>query len=142
VSVRWKTTGRDRRGGLALVMASIALLPALAACSSSSSIEYATDAFPNQSLADILKGATASPTPAAAPPAPNPALAASGPGSTAAPAMAAAPAPAPVAAPAPASVAAAPPPTPSAPPAESDPVADAFPSVSLVDILTGKAGSR
>jgi hypothetical protein len=121
-------------------MASIALLPALAACSSSSSIEYATDAFPNQSLADILKGATASPppVPAAAPPAPNPALAASGPGPTAAPAMAAAPASAPVAAPAPASVAAAPPP----PPAESDPVADAFPSVSLVDILTGKAGSR
>jgi hypothetical protein len=125
-------------------MASIALLPALAACSSSSSIEYATDAFPNQSLADILKGATASPppAPAAAPPAPNPAMGAREPGPTAPPpSAAAAPAPA-AAAPTSASVAAAPSPAPSAPPAESDPVADAFPSVSLVDILTGKAGSR
>jgi hypothetical protein len=118
-------------------MASIALLPALAACSSSSSIEYATDAFPNQSLADILKGATASPAPAAAPPAPNPAMGAREPGPTAQPPSAAA-APAPTSA----SAAAAPSPAPSAPPAESDPVADAFPSVSLVDILTGKAGSR
>jgi hypothetical protein len=117
-----------------VVAAAITLLPALAGCSSSSSVDYATDAYPNQSLVDLLKGAMASPppaqTPAPAPPAPSVA-AANEPRPAAATIPAAAVSPAPGAAP----VAAA---APAAPPRDdSDPVAAAYPSESLVDIFTG-----
>jgi hypothetical protein len=132
VSVRRRIIGRGRRAHL--VAASIALLPALAGCSSSSSsIDYAADAYPSQSLVEILKGSTESPPPAqtATPPPPqsSPVAAANEPraAAAAAPATAVAPAPAPVAAAAPA---------PSAP-GDSDPVAAAYPSVSLIDLLAG-----
>jgi hypothetical protein len=65
VSVRRGIIGRGRRARL--VAASIALLPALAGCSSSSSIDYATDAYPNQSLVDLLKGSTDTPPPVQTP---------------------------------------------------------------------------
>jgi hypothetical protein len=126
VSVRWRITGRWQRAHL--VAASVALLPALAGCSSSSSIDYATDAYPNQSLVDLIKGSTASPPPAPPPPGP-PVAAANEPRPAAAPppaAVAPAPAAAPVAVAAPAS-----------PPDDTDPVAAAYPSVSLIDLLTG-----
>jgi hypothetical protein len=132
VSVRRRVVGRGRCAHL--VAASIALLPALAGCSSSSSVEYATDAYPSQSLVDVLKASTASPPPAqtAAPPPPSPAVAAANEPRPAAPTVpAAAVAPAPAAAPV---AAAAPAP---APPDDSDPVAAAYPSVSLIDLLTG-----
>jgi hypothetical protein len=132
VSVRRRIIGRGRRAHL--VAASIALLPALAGCSSSSSIDYAADAYPSQSLVDILKGSTDSPPPAqtAAPPPPqsSPAAAANEPrpaAATTVPAVAPAPAAAPVAAAVP----------PASPPGDSDPVAAAYPSVSLIDLLTG-----
>jgi hypothetical protein len=117
-----------------LVAASIALLPALAGCSASSSIDYAADAYPSQSLVDILKGSTDSPPPAqaAAPPPPSPAVAAGNePRPAAATVPAAAVAPASAAAPVAAAV-----PAPS-PPGDSDPVAAAYPSVSLIDLLAG-----
>jgi len=111
-------------------MAAVALLPVLAGCSSSSSIEYVADAFPSQSLVDIVKGAAA-PAPRQEP-APPVAM-------TAPPAPASSDAPPPVQAAAAApSVAAPAAPTP--PPAateEADPVAAAFPSVSLIDLLSG-----
>jgi hypothetical protein len=127
VSVRWRSTGRDKRAHL--LAASIALLPVLAGCSSSSSIDYATDAFPNQSLVDLIKGSTASaPTPAPPPPGP-PVAAATEPR----PAPATGPAPAVTSTPVPVAAAA---PAPS-PPDDPDPVAAAYPSVSLIDLLTG-----
>jgi hypothetical protein len=104
----------------------------LAACSSSSSVEYATDAYPSQSLVDLLKDSKNSPPPAptAVPPAAT---------------NAELPAPPPARESAPASVAAAASPPPAAPPsaANDDPVAGAFPSVSLIDLVTGrKSGSQ
>jgi len=119
-----------------LVAASIALLPALAGCSSSSSVDYATDVYPSQSLVDILKGSTDSPPPAhtPAPPSPGSSVAAANeprPAAPADPAAATVPAPAPAAAPV---AAAAPAPS---PPEASDPVAAAYPSVSLIDLLSG-----
>jgi hypothetical protein len=121
-----------------LVAASVALLPALAGCSSSSSVDYAADAYPSQSLVDLVKGSMDSPPPAqtAAPPAPPSSATASAaqPGPAAAPGAATARAPGAAPAPAP-TVAAAP--APSAPPDNSDPVAAAYPSVSLIDLLTG-----
>src|SRR5208282_3678249 len=93
-------------------VASIALLPALAGCSSSSPTDYAANGYPSQSLADLLKGSLDSPPPArAADPLAPPSS------STAA-----------TAAPAPAS---------SAPTDGSDPAAAGYPSVSLIDLLTG-----
>jgi hypothetical protein len=122
---------RRRRARLPVAVAAIALLPALAACSSSSTVEYATDAYPSQSLVDLLKGSKDSPPPApsveAAPPAAtgaSPPLPASGVPSGREPAPVAAAAPAPPAAASP-------------PPAEADPVAAAYPSVSLIDLLAG-----
>jgi predicted lipid-binding transport protein (Tim44 family) len=120
-------------------MAAIALLPALAGCSSSSSVEYVADAYPSRSLADLLKGSMESAPPAQRPePAPSAAMAASpAPASSGAPA----PTPATIAAPPAASPAAqAPPPTPAPAAAadEPDPVAAAYPSVSLIDLLTGR----
>jgi hypothetical protein len=108
-------------------------LPLLSACSSSSSVEYATDAYPSQSLVDLLKSSNNSPPPAqgVAPPAPAPIAASSPPPTSAAP-----PArePPPIAA----AAAPSPPPPPAATPAEQvDPVAAAFPSVSLIDLITG-----
>jgi hypothetical protein len=115
---------------LPVAVAAIVLLPPLAACSSSSTVEYATDAYPSQSLVDLLKGSKDSPPPApsveAAPPATtgaSPPLPASGVPSAREPAPVAAAPPAPPAAASP-------------PPAETDPVAAAYPSVSLIDILT------
>jgi hypothetical protein len=131
VSVRRGIIGRGRRARL--VAASIALLPALAGCSSSSSIDYATDAYPNQSLVDLLKGSTDTPppvqTPAPPPSAPSVATANEPrPAASTVPVVVApAPAAAPVAAAAPAS----------SRPDEPDPVAAAYPSVSLIDLLTG-----
>ena len=123
--------GRARRTRLPVVAAAVAL-PVLAGCSSSSSVEYATDAYPSQSLVDLLKGSTNSPPPppsaASPPPAPT---SASPPGPSFAPAPAREPAP--VAA----TAAASPPPAAVPPPVEVDPVAAAFPSVSLIDLLTG-----
>jgi hypothetical protein len=131
VSVHRRIIGRGRRAQL--VAASIAVPLALAGCSSSSSIDYATDAYPNQSLVDILKGATDSPPPAqaAAPPPPGPPVAAANEPRPGAATVPAAVAPAPVAVP----VAAAAPAPP--PPDDPDSVAAAFPSVSLIDLLTG-----
>ncbi|MBV8825382.1 MAG: hypothetical protein JO084_13385 [Bradyrhizobiaceae bacterium] len=134
------------------ILIAVAALPLLVSCSSSSSVEYATDAYPSQSLVDLLKESRNSPAPA--PPAP----------STASPAPAATnaelPAPAPTAPPArepppaPAAAAANPPPAIAAtvanpqpptttPAGTDDPVAAAFPSVSLIDLMTGrKPGSQ
>jgi len=134
VSVRRRIIGRGRRPHL--LAASIAVPLALAGCSSSSSssVDYATDAYPNRSLVDVLKGTPESPPPAQtpAPVPPAPAVAAANeprPAAATIPAAAVAPAPgaAPVAAAAPAA----------APRDDSDPVAAAYPSESLVDIFTG-----
>ncbi len=120
------------------MVAAIALLPTFAGCSSSSSIDYVADTYPSQSLVDILKGSTASALPAQQPePAQSAAMAASP-----APAISAVPPPI-QATVAPPSVASPPPqPTPAPPPAaadeEADPVAAAYPSVSLIDLLTGR----
>ena len=59
---------RARRTGL---VAALALLPALAGCSSSSSIDYVADAYPSRSLVDIVSGRTDS-APPAQPPEPAP----------------------------------------------------------------------
>jgi hypothetical protein len=114
------------------------VLPLLAACSSSSSVEYATDAYPSQSLVDLLRESKNPPpaTASAAPPAPTATTAAS-------------PAPAPTAPPArepppaPASAAANPLPATTTSAENNDPVAAAFPSVSLIDLVAGrKPGSQ
>jgi hypothetical protein len=127
--------GRRRSLRLSLIAASMALLSALAGCSSSSSVEYATDAFPSQSLVDLMKGSTASPAPAPQPDSAQPAAPGVPPPrasvATAQPPGAAAPAPPTTAAAAPA------PPPASAPQPDADPVAAAFPSVSLIDLVTG-----
>jgi len=44
-------------------VASIALLPALAACSASTPADYATGVYPSQSIGDALKDSLASPRP-------------------------------------------------------------------------------
>src|SRR6202011_1836668 len=114
---------RRRRVRLPVAVAAIVLLPPLAACSSSSTVEYATDAYPSQSLVDLLKGSKDSPPPA-------PSVEAAPPATTGAspplPASAAPPAPEP---PRVAATAAASPPRAATPPEEADPVAAAFPSV-------------
>jgi hypothetical protein len=129
-----QTGGRRRSIRRSLIAGSLALLPALAGCSSSSSVEYATDAFPSQSLVDLLKDSRAAPTPAPQPdPAPSAAAGAPPPAALAVPAQ-----PPGSAAPAPVTTAAAPPPPPAAAPQpDADPVAAAFPSVSLIDLVTG-----
>jgi hypothetical protein len=127
VSVKRPIRSRARAARLPVIFAVVAL-PALAGCSSSSTIEYATDAYPSQSLVDLLKRPKDS-----APPAPS---AGSPP-----PAVTSAPPPVPSSAAPPAGepplVAASPPRPPAGPPAEADPVAAAYPSVSLIDLLTG-----
>jgi hypothetical protein len=130
-----QTDGRRRSIRRSLIASSLVLLPALAGCSSSSSVEYATDAFPSQSLVDLLKNSQAAPAPA---PQPAPAQTAAG-GAPPAPTAVAAPAQPPGSvAPAPVTTAAAPPPPPAAAPQpDADPVAAAFPSVSLIDLVTG-----
>ena len=50
---------RRRRARLPVAVAAIALLPPLAACSSSSTVEYATDAYPSVSLVDLGSRAVA-----------------------------------------------------------------------------------
>ena len=114
-------SGAEQNGGPARaarlsVLIAAGMLPLLVSCSSSSSVEYATDAFPSQSLVDLLKDSKNSPPPApsATPPTPSTTNAAL---------------------PAPASA----PPPPAKTSAESDdPVAAAFPSVSLIDLVTGR----
>jgi hypothetical protein len=111
----------------------------LVSCSSSSSVDYATDAFPSQSLVDLLKESKSSPPAApSAPPAPPSATDAALPP----PASAAPPArePAPVST----TAAANPPPSVTTSTQNDDPVAGAFPSVSLFDLLKGerKPGSQ
>ena len=127
VSVKRSFGSRGRRARLPVVVA-VTALPVLAGCSSSSTVEYATDAYPSQSLVDLLKRKE-SPPPAPSAALPSAATAASQP----LPASAAPPAPEP--APAAATAAANPPATPA--PQEPDPVAAAYPSVSLIDLLTG-----
>jgi len=128
--------GTPPRARVPVVIAALAL-PLLAACSSSSSVEYVTDVYPSQSLVDLLKGANNSPPPAqnATPPAPAPVDASMPP-----PTSATAPRePPPVAT----TAAASPPPVAAGPPEQVDPVAAAFPSVSLIDLITGRtAGSQ
>jgi hypothetical protein len=128
--------GTPPRARVPVVIAALAL-PLLAACSSSS-VEYVTDVYPSQSLADLLKGASNSSPPVQnpAPPAPSAVDASSAP-----PASATPPArePPPVAT----TAAASPPPVAAGPPEQVDPVAAAFPSVSLIDLMTGRtAGSQ
>jgi hypothetical protein len=129
--------GTPLRARVPVVIAALAL-PLLAACSSSSSVEYVTDVYPSQSLVDLLKGPNNSPPPVqnATPPAPSAVDASSAPPTSATP-----PArePPPVAT----TAAASPPPIAAGPPEQVDPVAAAFPSVSLIDLMTGRrAGSQ
>jgi hypothetical protein len=126
VSVKRSFGSRGRRARLPVVVA-VTALPVLAGCSSSSTIEYATDAYPSQSLVDLLKRKE-SPPPAPSAALPSTATAASQP----LPASATPPEPPPAAA-----TAAATAPPAAAPPQEADPVAAAYPSVSLIDLLTG-----
>jgi hypothetical protein len=132
VSGKHHISDRTRAARLPVLVAAGAL-PLLVSCSSSSSVEYATDAFPSQSLVDLLKESKSSPpaAPSAPPPAPLATDAALPP-----PAFAAPPArePAPVSTPA----AANPPPAATTSAANDDPVAAAFPSVSLIDLLKGE----
>jgi hypothetical protein len=125
VNVGRSITGRARFVRLPVVVAVIAV-PALAGCSSSSTMEYATDAYPSQSLVDLLtRPKESSPSAPRADSAPSAAASASAP--LPAPATSPAREPAPVANPPPAA----------APAEEADPVAAAYPSVSLIDLLSG-----
>jgi hypothetical protein len=141
VSGKHHISDRARAARLrALVAAST--LPLLVSCSSSSSVEYATDAFPSQSLVDLLKGSKNSPPAAPAAPTAPPAAPSATDAALPPPASVAPPArePAPVST----TAAANPPPAAASPPEPSDPVATAFPSVSLIDLLKGerKPGSQ
>ena len=123
VSVRRRVPGRGRRAGLPLIVASIAV--ALAGCSSSASTDYAADAYPSQSLANLIKGSLDSPPPArtAAPPAPpSSSTAAAGQPGPAAPSDSATVA----------AVARAP-----STPADDSDLAGVYPSVSLIELLSG-----
>jgi hypothetical protein len=126
VSVKRPAGSRAWPACLRVVVAAIAL-PVLAGCSSSSTIEYATDAYPSQSLVDLLKRPKDSAPPAPSAEFPPPATARASPPP---PASAAPPAPEPP----PVSAGASPPAA--APPEGADPVAAAYPSVSLIDLLT------
>jgi len=126
--------GRNgKRAQDARLLVAVATLPLLVSCSSSSSVEYATDAYPSQSLVDLLKESKNPPPPAVSAASPPPAAT-----------TAAVPTPAPTTPPArepppgPAATAANPPPAATTPAENDDAVAAAFPSVSLVDILTGR----
>lgn len=130
VRVRRCITDRGRR--LRLIAASIALLPALAACSSTSSNDYdaAAAAYPSQSLADLLKGSPNSPTPmrtAGQPAPPNSSTAVVGQSDPASPSGSATAGAAATA--------------PSQSSDEFDPAASAYPSVSLSDLLSGSTKS-
>jgi hypothetical protein len=127
VSTNPQVGGRARPARLPVIFAVVAL-PVLAGCSSSSTIEYATDAYPSQSLVDLLKRPKESAPPAPSGEFPPPAAARASPPL---PASAAPPAPEP-----PPVAAGASPPA-AAPPEGADPVAAAYPSVSLIDLLTG-----
>ena len=132
MSIRGANSSRGERTRRIGLMAAVALLPALAGCSSSSSVDYVADTYPSRSLVDVVKSSMNSPPPRpdpapsvamAAPPAPTsstvppPAQDAAAAPSVAAPVAPAAPAP------------------PAAAPGEADPVAAAYPSVSLIDVL-------
>jgi hypothetical protein len=125
VSVKRPIGSRARPACLRVIFAAIAL-PVLAGCSST--VEYATDAYPSQSLVDLLKRPKESAPPAPSGEFPPPAAARASPPL---PASAAPPAPEP-----PPVAAGASPPA-AAPPEGADPVAAAYPSVSLIDLLTG-----
>jgi hypothetical protein len=118
------------------ILIAVAALPLLVSCSSSSSVDYATEAFPSQSLVDLLKDSKnpPAPPPSATPPA-APATSAASPAPASAPPPAYEPPPAAAAGPVN-------PPTQPQPAATSaandDPVAGAFPSVSLIDMVTGR----
>jgi hypothetical protein len=130
VRVRRCITDRGRR--LRLIAASIALLPALAACSSTSSNDYdaAAAAYPSQSLADLLKGSQNSQTP----------VRTAGPSAPPNSSTAVASGPSPVASSGPATAVAAVP-APSATSDDFDPAASAYPSVSLSDYLSSSTKS-
>jgi hypothetical protein len=132
VSGKHHISDRARAARLRVLVAA-STLPLLVSWSSSSSVEYATDAFPSQSLVDLLKESKNSPpaAPTAPPAAPSATDAALPPPASVAP---------PAREPAPVSTTAAanPPPAAASPPEPSDPVATAFPSVSLIDLLKGE----
>jgi hypothetical protein len=138
-------SGQEQNGGRVkgtrlTILIAASSLPFLVACSSTSSVEYATDAYPSQSLVDLLKESKNSPPPApsAVPPAPAATVDASVPASAAS-----APPPAREPPPAAAAAAGSQPPAPSPSAENDDPVAAAFPSVSLIDLLTGrKSGAQ
>jgi len=136
VSGERQNGGRARGARLHLLVVASAL-PLLAGCSSSSKVDYASDAFPSQSLVDLLKETKSAPpaAPSAAQPAPSTTEASLPPASAAPPAREAPPV---------SSTAAASPPPPATTSAENDdPVAAAYPSVSLIDLVTGrKPGSQ
>ena len=130
-------SGNPLRARLSVLIV-VSALPLLAACSSSSSVEYATDAYPSQSLVDLLKSSNNSPAPVqgAAPPAPAPVDASPPPPASAAP-------PVRETRPVATTTTASPPPPVAATSAEqNDPVAAAFPSVSLIDLVTGARKPR
>jgi len=129
--------GRARGARLHLLIAAGAL-PWLVSCSSSSSVEYAADAFPSQSLADLLRDSKSSApaAPNATPPSPSATSASAAPPASTAPPAREAPPP-------PATAGANPPPGTATSAESDDPVAAAFPSVTLIDIVTGrKSGSQ
>jgi hypothetical protein len=105
----------------------------LVSCSSSSSVDYATDAFPSQSLVDLLKDSKNSP-----PPAPSVLPASSAAADASAPAAGSAQAPVRDPAPVSATPVASPPPAVTTSAESGDPVATSFPSVSLIDLLKGE----
>jgi hypothetical protein len=113
-----------RRACLSLVVASVLLL---LGCSSYSSTDYAADVYPSQSLADLLKGSSDSSPPVRAadlPAQPSSSVVTTDPRAPAAPAGLASAA------------------TESAParsPENSDPAATAYPSVSIMELLTKPA---
>jgi hypothetical protein len=138
--VNGEQRNRDRVRGIRLpVLVAAGALPLLVSCSSSSSVEYATDAFPSQSLVDLLKTSKDAPPPAPSVPPAAPAAADASP-----PAAASAQPPPRESPPVAATAAASPPPAVAPSSGNDDPVAAAFPSVSLVDLLKGerKPGSQ
>jgi hypothetical protein len=132
VTGRGRINGRRRRARLPFIPASIAVLLAVAGCSSSS-VEYAADAYPSQSLADLLKKSTDSPPPSQKPDFPRPARMNDMP----APPSSSPPAARGPSAPPPPEATPSPPAAVTAPSEDADLVAAAYPSVSLIDLLTG-----
>ena len=137
VNVRGQDSIRGQRARLTSLLAAIALLPAVAGCSSSSSVDYVGDTYPSQSLVNLLKKSTDLPPNAQkSEPAPAGATANAATPPTSAPPP---PTQSPTAPPSGANPVAQTAPAPPASATEhADPVAAAFPSVSLIDLLVGE----